>query len=83
MMSFNCMIFIFHIGQRTTWMKVMGTKYSKGSIIITGLTYGNPVLGEVIRILISDHTLGKNVCKIANSKCPNFLPSVRKLTGDW
>ena len=54
MMSFNCMIFLFHIGQRTTWMKVMGTKYSKGSIIITGLTYGNPVLGEVIRILISD-----------------------------
>ena len=28
-------------------------------------------------------TLGKNVCKIANSKCPNFLPSVRKLSGDW
>ena len=28
-------------------------------------------------------TLGKNVCKIANSKCPNFLSSVRKLTGDW
>ena len=32
----------------------MGTKYSKRSIIITGLSYGNPVLGEVIRILISD-----------------------------
>ena len=32
----------------------MGTKYSKGSIIITGLSYGNPVLGEVIRMLISD-----------------------------
>ena len=29
------------------------------------------------------HTLGKNVCKIANSKCPNFLSSVRKLTRDW
>ena len=40
--------------QRTTWVKVMGTKYCKGSIIITGLSYGNPVLGEVIKIFVSD-----------------------------
>ena len=53
-MYFNCIKFLYFIAQRTTWVKVLGTKYSKGSIIITSLTYGNPVFGEVMRILISD-----------------------------
>ena len=38
---------------------------------------------KILNLPSPTSTLGKNVCKIANSKCPNFLPSVRKLTGDW
>ena len=33
-------------------MKVFGTKYSKGSAILTGLHYGDPVLGEVVNLFI-------------------------------
>ena len=42
-----------------------------------------PPVSSPLSRLETESTLGKNVCKIANSKCPNFLPSVRKLTGDW
>ena len=33
-------------------MKVFGTKYSIGSAILTGLHYGDPVLGEVVSLFI-------------------------------
>jgi hypothetical protein len=35
----------------------MGTKYSKDSIIVTGLAYGIPVFGQVIKIYITGQSL--------------------------
>lgn len=35
-------------------MKVLGTKYCKGSVVVAGLSYGNPVLGDVTKIYLSD-----------------------------
>ena len=35
----------------------MGTKYSKYSIIVTGLAYGIPVFGQVIKIYITGQSL--------------------------
>ena len=47
------MFFILSL-HRTTWVKVHGTRYSKGCIMIVGMEYGTPLFGEVNRVYIID-----------------------------
>ena len=37
---------------RTSWVKILGTRYAKGCVIITGLSYGQPVFGEITKVLL-------------------------------
>ena len=46
----------FYLNFRPSWVKVFGTKYVKGSIIVADLHYGNPIFGEIIHVLVGDGT---------------------------
>ena len=35
-----------------TWVKIFGTSYSTGCVIITGLYHGQPTFGEIIKVLL-------------------------------
>ena len=35
-----------------SWVKVFGTRYAKGCVIITGLNYGQPSFGRIDKVLV-------------------------------
>ena len=45
-------------------VKVFGTKYVKGSIIVADLHYGNHIFGEIIHVLVGDGTALLSDCNI-------------------
>ncbi len=36
-----------------SWVKIFGTRYSEGCVIITGLNYGQPIFGQISKILLA------------------------------
>ena len=47
--------FIFN---RTSWIKVYGTKYKRGCIVVLSLQHGDPVFGKVNEVMLVD---GKHI----------------------
>ena len=38
---------------RMSWVKIFGTGYSEGCVIITGLNYGQPTFGKISKVLLA------------------------------
>ncbi len=37
---------------RISWVKIYGTRYSEGCVIITGLNYGQPTFGKITKVIL-------------------------------
>ena len=36
-----------------SWVKVFGTYYSEGCVIVAGLSYGQPIFGKICKVLLA------------------------------
>ena len=48
---------IYFTFYRCSWVKILGTKYAVGNVIITGLNHGLPTFGKVEKIITMNGTI--------------------------